>query len=409
MVKVVAVHYSHYPRDVRPQRAAEALAEAGMAVDVVCLRGEGEAARETVNGVRVHRLSLPKHRGGKAGYLLNYAVFVLAAFVKVSLLHLRNRYCVAHIHNMPDVLVLAALTPRLGGCRILLDLHDPMPELFMAKYAMAEDHLFVRLLKLQERWCIRFADRVITPNTAFRNLFISRGCPEEKISIVMNAPLEKIFHMEGEDVRRPPAADPSRFVLLYHGGIFERHGLDTGLEALDSLRGKIPNLELRVFGLGDFTERFLELVDRRGMRDMVTYHGYATPMEIAREIRSIDAGIIPNKKSKFIDLNMPVRIFEYLSLGKPVIVPRTRGIMDYFDDDSIFFFEAGDAASLAKAVLELYTDAEKRRQVTERGVRIYTGHRWELQRKHLVGLVEGLAAGNGRLTVAEAGKRRPDE
>lgn len=391
MKKIVAVHYSYYPHDVRPRREAEALAKSGMQVDVVCLRREGQAALETLDGVRVHRISLPKYRGGKLGYLLHYTVFILAAFTRISLMHLRNRYDVAHIHNMPDVLVLAALAPKLSGSRILLDLHDPMPELFMTKYSIREDHFFISLLKLQERWSIRFADRVITPNISFRNLFIARGCPEEKISIVMNSPMELMFHMGGNDSPQSPASNPDRFVFMYHGGIFERHGLDTALEALASLREKIPNMEFHVFGEGDYTERFLDLVDRHGMQDIVTYKGFVTLEEISQEIRTIDVGIIPNIKSTFTELNMPVRIFEYLSLRKPVIVPRTRGIRDYFDDTSIFFFEAGNAENLAKVILKIYDNPVRRRQITEQGANIYAKYRWELQSRYLVELVSELA------------------
>jgi glycosyltransferase involved in cell wall biosynthesis len=127
------------------------------------------------------------------------------------------------------------------------------------------------------------------------------------------------------------------------------------------------------------------------MTDIAKYKGSVPLEEISREISTIDAGIIPNRKSPFTELNMPVRIFEYLSLHKPVIVPRTQGIRDYFDEDSIFFFEAGDAQSLAKVILEIYSDPARRRRVTEQGVTIYARYRWELQSRSLVELVSGLA------------------
>ncbi len=47
-----------------------------------------------------------------------------------------------------------------------------------------------------------------------------------------------------------------------------------------------------------------------------------------------DIGVIPNRRSVFTELNMPTRIFEYLSQGKPVIAPGTPGILDYFGPKS---------------------------------------------------------------------------
>ena len=104
----------------------------------------------------------------------------------------------------------------------------------------------------------------------------------------------------------------------------------------------------------------------------------------------VDVGIIPNKRSPFTNLNMPVRIFEYLCLGKPVIVPKTQGIMDYFDESSQFFFEPGDAESLTNVIREIYRGPARRQEVTERGVNVYTKYRWELQRQFFLELVNGL-------------------
>jgi len=390
MTRIAAIVYSNYPHDNRVRREAETLVEANMSVDVICLRREGELSEEIMHGVSVHRIAIKKERGGKLSYIVKYFTFLVLAFAKLSILHFRERYDIVHIHNMPDFLVFAALLPKLGGSMVMLDLHDPVPELYMTKYSIGEDSSIIRLMKLLEKWSIRFADRVITTNIAFRDLFISRGCPADKISIVMNCPVEKIFQQP--DCSLPDSGDghADRFVLMYHGAIFERHGLDTALDALVLLRDRIPRLEFRVFGVGDFTDQFLELVDKHGLRDVVKYGGLVSWETIFREIRTIDIGIIPNKRSPFTEINMPVRIFEYLCLGKPVIVPRTKGILDYFDEDSIFFFEAGNAGSLAERIFEIYKNPTHTQQLIERGRRVYDSYRWELQGRHLVELVNGL-------------------
>lgn len=391
MARVAEVHFSYYPQDVRPRRESEALVESGMSVHTICLRHADEPAEEIVGGVHVHRLSMRKIRAGKLNYLLQYLSFIIRSFIKLTHLHYRERFNIVHVHNMPDILVLAALIPKLCGSGIILDLHDPMPELYMTKYSIEKDHWIIRLLCFLEKQSIRFADIVLTPNKSFRELFISRGCPKEKIFIVMNSPMEKIFN-QGKDIPSQSEHESNnRFVIMYHGGIFERSGIDIGLEAIASLRTEIPNLEFRVFGSGDYTEKFQKLVEDHGLQNIVKYFG-SVPLEtISQEIRSINVGIIPNKKNAFTDLNFPVRIFEYLSLSKPVIVPKTQGIQDYFDEDSIFFFEAGNTESLAKIILDIYRKPSLTNQVIERSIRVYNQYRWELQRKILVKLVKGLA------------------
>lgn len=387
MMNIAAVVYSYYPNDVRPRREAEAMVEAGMSVDIICLRKEHQPAKETINGVHVHRIPMRKIRAGRLDYIFQYLGFIIWSFCRLALLHFHKKFDVVHVHNMPDMLVFAALIPKLGGSGVLLDLHDPMPEVYMTKYSIRENHFAIRLLKLLERLSIRFSDCVITPNIAFRNRFVSRGCPEDKISIVMNSPMETVFG--SNEKCNPPAEhqDQERLVLMYHGSVFERHGLDTALEAMTILLKKIPNLQLKVFGTGEYTEQFLSLVTVHHLQDCVQYHGFLPLEEIVNQIRSTDVGIIPNKMSPFTNINFPVRIFEYICMGKPAVVPRTEGILDYFDEDSLFFFEPGNAESLAQAILSLLSDTVRRNETIQRGFEVYSKYRWELQKKHLVELV----------------------
>ena len=106
------------------------------------------------------------------------------------------------------------------------------------------------------------------------------------------------------------------------------------------------------------------------LQDVVTYHGPVSNQEIARAIGTIDLGIIPNRKGPFTDLNFPVRIFEYLALNKPVIVPRTPGILDYFDENNMHFFEAGNVDSpseKAQGPMWLRRHGERRHHRNSRG------------------------------------------
>ena len=187
------VVFSYCPADPRVRREAEALAESGMAVDIICLRGPGQDRVETVRGTRIIRLPVTRKRGGKIRYVWDYTVFLALACITVAALHLRWRYRLVHVHNMPDVLVFSALIPRILGTRVLLDLHDPMPEVFMAKYDIGKSHPAIRLLRFLERLSIGFSSAVLTANKSFSDLFVSRGCPPGKIHVVMNSPQENVF------------------------------------------------------------------------------------------------------------------------------------------------------------------------------------------------------------------------
>lgn len=365
------------------------MVEAGWAVDVLCLRKEKEKQEEEVNGVHVFRLPGKRTRGGKLWYLWEYGWFLLQAFFKLSLLHLRRPYRAVHVHNMPDLLVFSAMLPRLSGAKIILDLHDPMPEVYMAKYSIGRSHPAILLLSFLEKQSIKFAHVVLTPNIAFRDLFVSRSCPEEKIHIVMNSPQETIFK-ESSGPREKPDGKRDSFIVMYHGSIMEWFGLEIALQALLHLQEKIPNLRLDVYGDGDFVQGFLRRINEFGLEKTVRYHGYRPQEKIAEAIREVDVGVIPNPLSPFTRLNFPTRIFEYLSMAKPVIAPKTKGILDYFDEGDLYFFEPGDPRSLAGVILEVYRNPVRRQEVLQRGMKVYQRYRWELQRKNLIEAVRPL-------------------
>ena len=392
MYRIAMIVFSYYPSDVRVRREAETLVEAGISVDVICLKEKGQKYKDNISGVNVYRINIQRKRLNKLRYIFEYLYFSIKAFLKLSFFFFYKRYHIIHIHNMPDFLVFCALLPRLAGAKILLDLHDPTPEVYMAKYSINETHPFIFLLRMLERYSIRFSHRIITPNIAFRNLFIARGCPAWKISIVMNSPTERIFHSNTAASRLSVHSKKDNFVVMYHGTIVERHGLNFSLLAFEKLRKEIPGLIFKVYGEGDNVQCFLNETKRIGLEDLVEYYGFVQNEIIAKAIQSIDVGIIPNLRSPFTDLNMPVRIFEYLAIGKPVVVPRTKGIRDYFDECSINFFEPGNVSSLAESILKIYNAPEQQEKTIQRGINIYNKYRWDVQRKHFVNLVISLAS-----------------
>ena len=390
--RIAMVVFSYYPSDPRVRREAEALVNDGYRVDVLCLKNEDEPREETIKGVQVHRLALQRKRAGRLRYLWEYFCYITFAFFKLSLLHIKTRYQVVHVHNMPDILVFSALIARCTGAKVILDLHDPMPEVYMSKYNLGPSHPVIKAITTMEKWSIGFAHLVLTPNIAFRELFVARGCPVDKIQVVMNSPQEHIFKVdEVGDTSTRSAHDGEQFNLMYHGLITERHGLDTALKAVAQVRESIPNLVFNIYGTGDdFLHRVHELVRSLNVEDIVKYHGYKSQEEIAEAIKSIDFGIIPNKKTPFTEINMPTRIFEYLALAKPLIAPRTKGIKDYFDEDALFFFEPGNEADLAETLLQIYQEPDRTKTVLKEGLDIYHKHRWQHQQEHFVGLVKEL-------------------
>src|SRR5438105_2807573 len=248
-----------YPR---PRRAAEALTREGAIVDLLCMQqNEREPRHENVNGVNVSRLPFRRYRGGKLTYVGQYAAFILISFVYMTIRSLRKRYDFIHVHNMPDVLIFSALVPKLLGAKVVLDLHDPMPELMEAIFHLSPQSVNVRALKQMEKKSIAFADLVLTVNIACQNLYSARSCRPDKIRVVLNSPDDYIFRFRPANLNGSNSGTIEKpYTILYHGSLVARNGLDLAVEALEIVRRSIPNVKLFVWGeRATFVEQVSEL------------------------------------------------------------------------------------------------------------------------------------------------------
>jgi glycosyltransferase involved in cell wall biosynthesis len=405
MADILMVAYTNYRRDPRVKREAEALVEAGHRVVFLARRQAGEPNRETIGGVALVKLPALKAKCESfAEYMADYLLFF--AMVSLHLLRHPLRYRLIHVNNMPDFLALAAWLPRLLGRPVIHDVHDLMPELYVEKFDSGDGHWVVRALKLQERWAGKFASAVLTVEERLKNILSGRGIPRSKIHVLMNLPDDRIFAPRGAPPRKP---DDAPFVLVYHGTLARRLGLDIAIMAAHRARAAVPRLELRIIGGGEERSALIELRDRLGLEDVVQFSDGFVPVErIPAMIEDADVGLIPLRISAGTDIMLPTKLLEYVFVGIPCVAPKTGTISRYFDDEMVEFFAAEDVDSLAEAIIRLHRDPARRSRVAAEATRRFAdAYRWSEHKKVYTALVTRLldeAAGAGTSSPEAAGR-----
>jgi glycosyltransferase involved in cell wall biosynthesis len=389
--RIGVIRQFYFPCDTRVRREVHALASADHEVDVICMRRPGQPLYERSGSVAVYRVPLVHKRGGPLRYLFEYLSFPLAAFLYAGTLALRRRWDVVQVNTLPDWLVFAAIVPRLLGARVLLDLHECMPEFFATKFRASPSHPAVRLLARLEQASIRFADLAITCTEQMREAFIARGAQGDRIAVILNSADEEIFDPQ----RYPPTGSgPDRFVLLSHGSIEERYGLDTAVRAVARLAGEIPGLRLEIFGEGAYLEELQELAQQLRIEDRVFFSDGLVPLDdLLRAIASADAGLVAMKRDLFRDLTHTNKMFDFISMRRPVIVSRTASVEAYFDESCFQLFDSEDDRDLARAIRGLHADAGLRERLVRRAAEVNEAYRWPRQRELYRHVVERLRGG----------------
>src|SRR5215468_3733666 len=197
-MRICMVAYAFYENDTRIMRYAEALAQRGDKVDVIALRRENQETHGIVDGVNVIRVQRRSpDSAGKISYLFESLLFLLRAMILLTRRHMKAPYQLIHVHSVPDFLVFAAWIPKFSGARIILDIHDLLPEFYASKYGAPPDSFLFWLLVLTERASAKFADHVIAANELWQERLISRSVRKERCSSMVNVPDQAIFSPEG--------------------------------------------------------------------------------------------------------------------------------------------------------------------------------------------------------------------
>jgi glycosyltransferase involved in cell wall biosynthesis len=311
------------------------------------------------------------------------------SFFLVSLRFFKKRYDIIQVHTMPDFLVFAAAVPKLFGAKVILDVHDLMPELYMCKFKSGPQHFIVRLITWMERLSLGFAHKVIAVHIPHRDALVGHGNSVGKMAVVLNVPDPRVFQKNGGR-----CAD-GKFRLIYHGTVARRHGLEVALKAVQSVKGSIPNLEFLVIGRGDDFDRIKKLADEMQLGEYVRFLGAMPTDQLPRYLSQADLGVVPILYDSFTRYMLPLKLMEYVGMEIPCIVSETETIRAYFDDDMVRYCKPGDDQQLADRILELYGDSNLRAQLVTNASRFNASFNWEQQKRGYFELVDSLI-GNER-------------
>lgn len=163
--------------------------------------------------------------------------------------------------------------------------------------------------------------------------------------------------------RNPAAPDPGRFTVLTVCRFYPRKRLDMLLEAAARLRGRVPELELRIVGGGPEAPRLHRIAREAGLGAVVNWLGDVSQDDLAREYQRCDVFCLPSVQEGF-----GIVFLEAMAAGKPIVAARAAAVPEVVEQGLLT--EPGDAGALAAGLLQLRDDRGMRRSLAEAGFRI---------------------------------------
>src|SRR5271157_3064107 len=397
-MRVCMLTYSFYRYDTRVQQYADALRKRGDTVDVIALRPKGQPKLDIVDGVNVYRIQhRERDERSSLTYLLRIVRFFFHSALTISQRHIANPYQLIHVHSVPDFLVFAALIPKLCGVPVILDIHDILPEFYCSKFNVPPDSLAFKLLLLVERASARFANHVIIANHLWHERLLSRSVQAGKCTPIRNYPDPQRF------VVRPKGGNDGKFLVMYPGTLNNHQGLDVAIKAFAKIKNQLPNAEFHIYGEGPTKPQLVTLAAELGLNGSLFFKDLVPVPQIARRMADSDLAVVPKRaSSSFGTEAASTKVFEFLALGVPVIVSRTKIDSSYFNDSTVKFFESENVDDLAQCILQLGQDQPLRSELAKNGLEYAQQNSWDVKQQDYLHLVDSMAWRNASMQQTES-------
>lgn len=383
MKRILFVRNGYFPSDVRMRKQVNALLDENFMVDILCFRQNGERFFEKLDNKRIFRIPLKHKRSAIFSYIIEYSISFIFFSILISVFWVLRRYNYIIVHTLPDFLTFATLIPKLFGVKILTDFHEPTPELFITKFKVNENSMFIKLSKVIEQLVIKYSNISITVTKALKNKYIERGANPNKIEVITNAIDESDFKISSNI---KPTKSEKSFTLVSHGSIEERYGHETVIRAINELRLKYPDIKFLVPGGGTFVNSLIDLSEKLGCQSNIQFLGYLSFEKLLDVLNNSDAGIISMYQTPYSELIDTNKMYEYLQLKLPVIVSRLSPITENFTSDEVMFFEPGNYLDLACVIEKLILNPELRNYYVNNASIKYDKLRWNVVKKSFVKL-----------------------
>jgi glycosyltransferase involved in cell wall biosynthesis len=333
-------------------------------------------------------MPLQHRRHSARRYVAQYAASIGCSFGFLSALHLERPYHLVQAHTPPDVMVFAAAAAKMMGARVLLDIHDPMPEAMGTKFGLGRRSMARRVVSLQEQISTRFADHVLTVTDQVAEVLIRRGVDRHKLSVVMNLSDPQVFAHEPASLRHPIGTDPLRLVFM--GTLTRQYGVDLLIDSLPYLLRALPSIQLTIIGDGEERGVLERQASALGLNGSITFVPGVPIARIPEVALPADIGVAPHRVDELYDMCFPSKIYDYLRLGLPVVAARTKSLVAYYGESTLRLFPAGDSRALADCVLDLATHPERVEQMHAQADAFMARLNWRTEKRKYLDIVERL-------------------
>ena len=264
------------------------------------------------------------------------------------------------------------LFARLVGAQCVCEVNgEPVPDW------SETDRTFKRRLKHRlASFALSRCDRVVVLTEGLRDLVIRRYrvAPERVAVLPSGTDTGLFFPQDSTACRRRIGLGLDREYIGFVGSFYRYQGLQCLLEAMAIIRRTVPSVHLLLVGDGEAAPELKQQADRLVLNPCITWAGRITYQEVPTWIGAMTLCVAPFRGDR--GETSPVKIFDYLGCGKPVIASAIPSVSATFAQETgVALVPPDDPEALAQAVLALLKDPDRQVRMAAMG-RHFVEHRF---------------------------------
>jgi glycosyltransferase involved in cell wall biosynthesis len=219
-------------------------------------------------------------------------------------------------------------------------------------YRLVPQKSFRGLAWLIESSNLRKADLVLTINEGLREYCQSRGSVKDRTKVVRAGVELGRFNQTNErrEVRRRFGVSDDDILLFFMGWLYNFSGLDSLVQSMSAMRGDYDNIKLLVVGRGEQWDELCRLRVKNKLEDRFILLDWQPYDRVPGLVAAADICVLPSKKNPLMESIVPIKMYEYMAAGKPVISTGFHGIRLEFGSSNGVIYADGPEDVLKKVV-----------------------------------------------------------
>ncbi len=205
---------------------------------------------------------------------------------------------------------------------------------FEKYYTLVPIKFLKRFSKRLEDKAIKNSNKNLVLNHAFKE-YVDRICGsgENNVLISQGVDLSRFNpDIKANDKKEKYGINEEDTVLFFMGWIYKFSGIKEVAQSVAKLTDK--NLKLMIVGEGGLYDELQKFIKTNDLENKIIMTGWVPYEEIPSYISMADICLLPAYNNEVMRNIVPIKIYEYLAMGKPVIATKLPGIMKEFGNDN---------------------------------------------------------------------------